>query len=232
MNILAFETSSFACSVALQNGDHVELRHEVVPMQQAQRILSTIKEVLDVCSLTVNDLDAVAYGNGPGSFTGIRIANTVAQGLGFAANLPLIQISSLAALAQTAFIEQQKTHLLVSLDARMDQVYWAQYQIDQSDSGSRASARDDGLAELIGKERLCVPGEVKIEKIAVDTKWFAVGDGWEKYGTELIESLGFQPEMLTSPLFPTAEAVLQLAIPKLNKKEWVEASAAIPAYLR
>lgn len=221
MKILAFETSSFACSVALQNDDHVELRHQIMPMQQAQRILSTIKEILEVCSLTVNDLDAVAYGNGPGSFTGIRIANTVAQGLGFAANLPIIQISSLAALAQTAFLEQQRTHLLVSLDARMDQVYWAQYQIEQ-----------DKLVQLVGKERLCAPNEVKIEGISVDTRWFAVGDGWEKYSTELIESLGFQPEILTSTLFPTAEAVLELAKPKFNKGEWVTAATAMPAYLR
>lgn len=219
--MLAFETSSFACSVALQNGDHIELRHEIIPMQQAQRILSMIKEVLEACSLTVNDLDAIAYGNGPGSFTGIRIANTVAQGLGFAANLPIIPISSLAALAQAAFFEQQQTHLLVSLDARMDQVYWARYQVDQN-----------SLAELVGKERLCAPGEVKIEKASMDIKWFAVGDGWEKYRAELIESIGFQPEILTSPLFPTAEAVLRLAKPKFNKGECVTAATAMPAYLR
>lgn len=221
VNILAFETSSFACSVALQNGDQIALRHQIAPMQQTQLILSMIQEVLHAQSLTLSDLDAVAYGCGPGSFTGIRIANTVAQGLGFAANLPLIQVSSLAALAQSAFIEYKWQNLLVAVDARMEQIYWASYQINQ-----------DGQAELIGKESVFAPNTVKIEKNLMDTEWFAVGDGWERYNAALLTGLNIEPVGTNASQLPNAQAVLELSKAKFDKKDWVEASLAAPAYLR
>src|SRR5690349_9145853 len=130
--ILAFDTSTSACTVALQNGDFVSVRHQLAPKQQAQLILPMINELLSSTSLTANELDAIAYGCGPGSFTGIRIASSVAQGIGFAINKPIIPVSSLAALAQTAFLEQQWTRLLVAVDARMGKIYWANYVINPS----------------------------------------------------------------------------------------------------
>src|SRR5690606_29845388 len=105
MKLLAIDTSAQACSIALQIDDEVKVWHEVVPMQQAQLILPRINQLLQESNLSLNQLDAVAFGCGPGSFTGVRIATSLAQGLGYALNIPLIPISSLAGLAQAAYAE-------------------------------------------------------------------------------------------------------------------------------
>ena len=127
MKILAIETSSHACSVALLNEDKVKISHIISPMQQAKLILPMIDELLKSSALTLNDLDAIAYGCGPGGFTGVRIAASVAQGLGFAVKLPIIPISSLAVMAEAAFLERQWRKLLVAVDARADQIYWIEH---------------------------------------------------------------------------------------------------------
>src|SRR5690348_12267838 len=129
MKLLALDTSSIACSVALLLDGDVHYLHKIAPMQQAKLILSMIEELLKTHSLKVNHLDAIAYGCGPGSFTGLRIACSVAQAFGLAADKPLIPISSLAALAQATYIEHQEKKVLAAIDARMDQIYWAAYEL-------------------------------------------------------------------------------------------------------
>ena len=121
MKILAFDTSSNACSVALLNGSAVHSSNKTLPMQQAKLILPMIHTLLDECSVGLEELDAIAFGCGPGSsFTGIRIATSVAQGLGFATQKRLISVSSLAALAQTAYLAHGKERVFVAVDARME----------------------------------------------------------------------------------------------------------------
>src|SRR5579871_1229278 len=105
--ILAFDTSSQVCSVALLNGETITSSYQIAPMQQAKLILPMIQKIIKAANITLDELDAIAYGCGPGSFTGMRVANSVAQGLGFAKHLPLIRISSLAILAQSALEEQK-----------------------------------------------------------------------------------------------------------------------------
>lgn len=218
MKLLAFDTSSAACSVAIQNNDQIKFLHQHAPMQQAKLILPMIKELLESCSLTLEQLDAIAYGCGPGSFTGIRIANSVAQAIGFAAQKPLIPVSSLAVLAQTALLEHQCSDLLVAVDARMEQVYWAVYEAGQ-----------DGHVALINQEILCHPKEVKVP----DKKHgCGVGDGWGIYAADLASSLGFKPDSIFASELPTAQALLQLAKIKFDKSQWIAAEQAIPVYLR
>jgi tRNA threonylcarbamoyladenosine biosynthesis protein TsaB len=218
VRLLAFDTSSPACSVALLDtakpaGEQILSLHKIMPMQQGKLILPMINTILSSSFLTLHDLDAIAYGRGPGSFTGIRIASSVAQGLGFATKFRLIPISSLAAIAQTAYLEQQWAYLLVALDARMGGVYWAQYKVNQL-----------GLVELIGREEVSAPETVGMPENT--NNWYGVGDGWEKY------NLGIQPKATNSKLLPTAQAILSLARVKFEQGEWVKANEAVPVYLR
>lgn len=215
MKMLAFDTSAGACSVALLNNDSVKTSHIIVPMQQAKLILPHIQTLLEQSGLTLKDLDAIAYGQGPGSFTGIRIAASVAQGLGYAAGLPIIPVSSLAVLAQTAFLEQQWDKCLVAVDARTEQVYWARYELNQS-----------GHMELNGEEVLSSPEAVHLPH---DTMWHGIGDGWGKYGEKWQSRLIKEPN---TTLLPHALALLALAKVKFNRSEWVAPVDAIPAYLR
>jgi len=218
MKILAFDTSTTACSVAIQNGNQIKCLDRVAPMQQAKLILPMINELLEASSLTLAHLDAIAYGCGPGSFTGIRIASSVAQGIGFATQKPIIKVSSLAALAQAAFLEQHCTKMLVAVDARMDQIYWASYEV-----------RNKGSVELVNQEWLCRPENVCIPEM---NDWCGVGDGWGIYAQALTSRSGFTLQSIYSSQLPSAQAILQLARVKYDKNEWITASEAIPVYLR
>lgn len=218
MKLLAFDTSSAVCSVALLHGDEEKVLYKSAVMQQARVILPMIQELLGSSSLKLTDLDAITYGCGPGSFTGIRIASSVAQGLGFAAKLPVIRISSLAAIAQAAFLEQQWSNLLIALDARMDQIYWAIYKMNKH-----------GCAELIGQEQLCDPAGINIPG---NSNYYGIGDGWEKHREKIEMCLGFKLQVAKSSRFPLAQAILRLAKAKFDKGDWVAASEAIPVYLR
>lgn len=229
MKLLAFDTSSSACSVAVQHTDDVlsvakiASLHRILPLKQAQHIIPMIKEVLEMSSLSIQDLTGIAYGCGPGSFTGIRIASCVAQGIGFAANLPLVPISSLAAIAQTALETLQWLKVLVVVDARMDQVYWACYEVDES-----------GLMQLVGSERVSLPEEIRIPAHwqTVEARWCAVGDGWQKYEQKMVSALEQQPWQVAANLLPAAASMLPMATLKFTRGECVKAAFAHSVYLR
>jgi tRNA threonylcarbamoyladenosine biosynthesis protein TsaB len=218
MKLLAFDTSSSACSVAIQNGARTEVLHHIAPMQQAKLILPMIHQILDSASLTLGALDAIIYGCGPGSFTGVRIATSVAQGLSFAADKPVIPVSSMAAIAQSAFQEHQCTKQMVAIDARMGQVYWALYKTSQNDN-----------VELIGQEIVCHPNELSMPE---DHGWSAIGDGWDTYKQSLEIRLGHKPKIIYQSQLPSALALLHLGRAKFQRGEWVTASKAVPVYLR
>ncbi|EKD70597.1 MAG: hypothetical protein ACD_46C00484G0015 [uncultured bacterium] len=223
MKILAFDTSSTACSVALlikdPNGhDVINFTHQVAPMQQAKQILPAINQLLAEQGIALSQLDAIAYGAGPGSFTGIRIAASVAQGLGFSADIPVISISSLAAMAQAAYLEHQAEHIFVALDARQKQIYWAYYQATQT-----------GLVELIGTEQICFPNQIPR---ASSTEGYGVGDAWVNYQDDLLQALGLTSCKINISQLPTAQALLSLAKKKYEKSEFISVNNAIPVYLR
>ncbi len=210
MKILALETSSSACSVALALEDEIRLDHQIAPMQQTKIILNSVDQLLKKASLTLTDLDAIAFGSGPGSFTGVRIATSVAQGLGFAAGLPLIAISSLAALAQTAFDTLGWKKIIVMTDARIGEVYYGVYEVNQH-----------GLVQLKNKELLSTPAKLEFP----DTKdWYGVGNGWEVYQEQIL----YSPVKLDTTCLATAAAIARLA----QKGELKSASEVEPVYLR
>lgn len=221
MRILAFDTSSAACSIGLLNGEEANVQHRIEPRKQAQQILPMIRDLLNLHSLSFNQLDAVAYGCGPGSFTGIRIASSVAQAIGFASDLPIIRLSSLAVLAQAAYMEHGWTNLLTSIDARMGQIYWASYQTNQQ-----------GLVELVGHEDVYHPENIENNTGVLTSDWSGVGDGWDKYEEKLIKHLGFRPKAINSAQLPNAGALLRLARIKFEHKEWLNPTQALPIYLR
>ncbi len=129
MKLLTLDTSSDACSCALQIDDQILSFEEIAPRRHADLILEMIDRLFVESGVSPNELDAVAFACGPGSFTGIRIATGVTQGIAFGLQIPVIPISTLAVLAQGAFHKNpQCNHALVAIDARMSEVYWAEYQ--------------------------------------------------------------------------------------------------------
>ncbi|MFL2546342.1 MAG: tRNA (adenosine(37)-N6)-threonylcarbamoyltransferase complex dimerization subunit type 1 TsaB [Candidatus Rariloculaceae bacterium] len=216
MNLLAIETSSDVGTVALESDDGLRQERIETPREQTAKILPLIDELIDSAELTLTRLDAIAFGRGPGSFTGIRVAAAVAQGLGLSANLPLLPISSLAAVAQGAWRTQGQEHSLVCFDARMGEVFWAPFQIR------------GGLPELIGEERLSEPDAVCWPD---SQAWGAVGSGFDTYAARLAGQLE-QATSVRGAVSPEAADLLPLARSQLKSGNSVPAPAAAPVYLR
>ena len=131
MRILAIDTATEACSAALWNDGTLSAHFEICPREHTQRILPLVQEVLAESGTTLTELDALAFGRGPGSFTGVRIGIGIAQGLALGAELPMIGVSTLATMAQGAWRKTGATRVLAAIDARMGEVYWAEYQRDE-----------------------------------------------------------------------------------------------------
>lgn len=217
--ILALDTATESCSAALQNLQQIDARFEIAPRDHTQRILPLVQELLQAQQLDLTALDVLAFGRGPGSFTGVRIGIGIAQGLALGANLPMIGVSSLATMAQGAWRLTGATRVLAAIDARMGELYWAEYQRDEN-------------GEWLGAEtEAVIKPEVAQERIAaLSGEWTAVGTGWQAY-----------PHLLTSPgaqliasevLLPAAEDMLPLALSAWQRDEAVAVENAEPVYLR
>lgn len=148
--LLALDTATEACSVALLHDGKVTSHYEVIPRMHAQKLLPMIKQLLADSGVALNTLDAIAFGRGPGAFTGVRIAIGVVQGLAFALERPVLPVSNLAALAQGALREHGVQQVAAAIDARMDEVYWGCYQ---------ATA---GEMRLVGREAVLPPEQVAL----------------------------------------------------------------------
>jgi tRNA threonylcarbamoyladenosine biosynthesis protein TsaB len=214
MKIVAIDTSSIACSVAILLDGDIKSIDRKLPLQQAQSILPMIDELLTQYKVDLKQLDALAFGCGPGSFTGVRIATSVIQGLGFALNLPIIPISSLAALAQATYQNLGWKKLLVGVDARIQEVYWGEYMVNA-----------EGMMILVNKERVVKPSELVFPD---SNDWYGVGDAWEMYRNQI----NYHPLAIDSTRLPMASGILQLACVKYLRQEWVSAADALPVYLR
>ena len=213
MILLAFDTSSRGLSVGLLLDKSFTLFHEIAPMQQAKRILYLIDKCLSENNLSINQIDAIAFGRGPGSFTGVRIAISVAQGLGFAAQKPLIPISTLQATALAAYQNLNWKRMVVAEDARMNEVYWAAYEVISHNE-----------VKLIGQENLTPADKMKLP----DSTFAGVGGAWDVYQT----SIGIKPALLHTNDLSLAKALLVLGENKFNSGEIVKPIDALPHYLR
>lgn len=213
--LLAFDTSTEACSVALLHQGRVLVRHEVIPRMHAQRLLPMIRELVDEAGIALSALDAIAFGRGPGAFTGVRIAIGVVQGLGFALERPVLPVSDLAVLAQRAHREFGAIQVAAAIDARMDEVYWGCYTLEQ------------GEMRLLGSEAVLAPEAVALPRSAAGD-WFAAGTGWGTHAARL----PIQPAGMAAELLPHAEDLLALARFSWARGEAVAADQAQPVYLR
>lgn len=218
MKILALETATHACSVALRIDGVTQQRHAIAPREHAQRVLPDVHDLLTEAGITLNQLDAIAVGRGPGSFTGVRIAIGIAQGLAFGAELPLVPVSSLAALAQTAADECAAEHVIAAFDARMQELYCACY-VRQS----------HGLVELMGEEQVAAAADVPLPS---QGQWLAAGDGWENYDDILQARCSATLTAIHPNTMPQAQAVTKLAEAALHNGGGLPPAQVLPVYLR
>ncbi len=216
MKLLAIETATEACSAALSIDGQIEQRYKVAPQEHGKLILAMVDELMADAQLSVGQLDAVAFGRGPGSFIGVRIAAGVTQGIAFAAGLPVVPVSTLATIAQGT----QFDHLLVAIDARMGEIYWGQY-VRSSSSGIMQAQEPDALVSPMD---LVIPD--------TQHEWVGVGTGWESYRESLLERLR-SVDKIDENHYPAAKYTAILAEHKYRLgEEVVSAEQAIPVYLR
>ena len=219
--LLAIETSGEACSVALHLDGETRERHELAPMRHAELLLPSIRWLLEESGVSLNHLDAIVFGRGPGSFTSLRIGIGVVQGLAWGADLPVVPLSSLATVAQQAQASTwgriaPGSEILVAVDAKMQEVF----------HGSFVAAAD-GIVVARGEEYVSAP-----EKLALaDGAWtFGAGNGFARYpalaerGREFLE---IRPEIV-----PRADALIPLAQHWLRTHQALPAEAAQPVYVR
>ena len=213
MRFAAIETSGDWCSVALWRDGEIASLERRAPNRHSELALPMLEKLLADAGLIANQLDGVAFGAGPGSFTGLRIACGLAQGLAFARDLPVIAVSSFEAIAQ----ESGEARVVACIDARMREVYY--------------SALERQAGAHLSPWREVVPGRCVAPQEAAPPP----GEGWAGCGS------GFQayPEFLSGKILrkkpevhPTAFAVAQLAAPRLAAGEGIDAALAAPVYLR
>lgn len=218
MNLLALDTSTDACSVALDIDGQMFTRFELAPRRHAEIILPMIEQLLNEAELRVKQLDAIAFGRGPGAFTGLRIACGVTQGIAFAADLPVVPVSTLAALAQGGYRATAHEKVIAAIDARMGEVYWGLFQLTQ-----------EGLMQTVSEERVSALGDLKLPQ--GDDLWVGIGSGW---GTAAAPAAQIQPRLcdVKPQLLPDARDILSLAKPAYLQGAYVSAFQAIPVYLR
>ncbi len=216
MRLLAIDTSSDACSVALQVGAETIDRHVVEPRAHTKILIPMIEELLGDAEVTLAELDAVVVGNGPGSFIGMRIGASVAQGICHGAGLQIVPVSSLAAIAAEVIEEHGAENILVAQDARMHQVYLGRFHADAA--RLPVAAEDE---KICGIGPLMVPGG----------NYAAAGAGWDKY-PDLLARNSHSIAVTTGVIYPRARYLLQLGARSKQAGRAIAPGALVPAYIR
>jgi tRNA threonylcarbamoyladenosine biosynthesis protein TsaB len=215
MKLLAFETATEACSVALYVDGQVRERFEIAPRRHAELSLPWAEELLADAGIARSQLDAIALGRGPGAFTGVRLAIAIAQGIALALDRPLVPVSTLQVLALRA--PAGADQVLSSIDARMGEVYAAR------------QVRVDGQWQLQGEEIVCAPEAVVLPE---GSRWFGVGTGFGAADGLLATRLADQLDGVDAQALPRASDLLTLAVPAFARGEGVAPERVEPAYLR
>ena len=225
VTLLALDTATEACSVALLRGGEKTHLVQFAQREHTKHILPMVDEILAQAGITLHQVDALVFGRGPGSFTGVRIGAGIAQGLAFGAALPVIPVSNLAAMAQAAYVQYQAENVLTAIDARMNEVYFAQWQAQKvrSDFGEFLDWQP------IIDEQVCCPSKA-IEQVAQQHHEKAVlaGTGWAAYPELNEANLGKATEIT----LPSALYMLDLALPKWFAGETISPLEIEPIYLR
>jgi tRNA threonylcarbamoyladenosine biosynthesis protein TsaB len=211
VKILAIDTATERCSVALRIDGHVLVRTVDTPRGHAELVLPMVQTVLSEAGIALGAVDAIAYGRGPGAFTGVRIAIGVVQGLAYGADLPTVGISDLAAVAQQ--FAEPGARLLVCMDARMQEVYWGRFEV-----------HDSGCVAPTSQERVDRPNAVSAEAASV-----GVGTGFRAYPAlaELLPGGRIEADAL-----PCAREIALLGEAEFRAGRTQPAELAQPVYLR
>ena len=217
MKILAIDTSTEACSAALSVGDQVISRYELAPRKHTQLILPMIDDLMKEADLSATQLDGLAFGRGPGAFTGVRIATGVIQGIAFGADLPVAPVSSLAALAQGCWRDHKVEKVISAIDARMKEVYWGHFLLE---NGLMISSIEEGV---------CAADQLPLPE---GGDWHGAGTGWESYADQLDSRLAGKVSGTSPQACPHAIDIIDLARPIFDQGKAVSAEEVSPVYLR
>ncbi len=220
MKLLSIDTSSLACTVAVEVDGNIQERHEEQAREHTRLLVPMIREVLAAAAVAVDDLDAVVLGNGPGSFIGMRIAASVAQGLAHGAGLPIVPVSSLAAVAAQVFDESDAEEVVVAQDAHMNEVYLGAYRRGHG-----------GLPTAIFDERLQSQTAIEGLDEALAGRRVAAGFGWQRYPALLAANEGLIGNA-SAVLHPHARYLLPLGRAALAEGRSIAPKDLVPAYLR
>lgn len=215
MNLLAIDTATDACSVAVCTDDHDYVRHVLEPRRHADIVFTLIDDALAEAALTLESIEAVAFGRGPGSFTGVRIAASVTQGICLARDIPAVGVSSLEALARAARRGDAQARILAGLDARRGEIYLAAYAFEGDDT------------HAVVADSLLAPGAVMPPD---DGEWICAGNAWRVYEAQLNDRVRALPRSTVE--HPSAPHLGAIARRRLATGECGNTAVALPVYLR
>lgn len=215
---LALDTATEACSVALGVGDAVHERWIEAPREHGDRVLVMIEALLAEAGIRRSAIDLIAFGRGPGAFTGVRIAVGLVQGIAGGLDRPVVPVSTLAGIAQGVHRRTGHERVAAAIDARMGEVYWGPYAISTN-----------GVMEAVVEECVAPPGAVPIPS---GDGWAGAGTGWARYPDELAARLGGALRTDLGRALPAARDMLPLADAAVAAGQAVGAAEALPVYLR
>ena len=217
MKLLAIETATESCSAALLIDHDLITVSEIAPRRHNEIILPMCEQVLSQGQIELSQLDTIAFGRGPGAFTGLRLAASVTQGIALAHDLPVVPVSSLAAMAQAASETRQAKQVLSCIDARMQEVYVGLFQLNK-----------DNIMEAVVEETVIKPELIQIN---ISDECVGIGSGWESYAQVLIERLAKEISFEANA-YPQAEYVAKIGKYHYLLGNTVSAIEALPVYLR
>ncbi|HEA17898.1 MAG: tRNA (adenosine(37)-N6)-threonylcarbamoyltransferase complex dimerization subunit type 1 TsaB [Pseudoalteromonas prydzensis] len=215
INILAFDASTEALSLVLNYNGQLFHHFEECPQQHSQKILPLVDALLAKANCKLTDLDVIGFGQGPGSFTGVRISVAIAQGLAYACKLPLVGVSTLQMMAQQAYQQTGETSVFSAIDARMGEIYFAHYTLN-----------DIGIMTLQGEEQVLKPALLTL----ADKQGIAVGTGWQTYPEALVDNP--QIAINNDIILPDAGFMLATISDDFSAQRTVSAAQAQPKYVR
>jgi len=215
--MLAVETSTEACSAALYIDGEIEERYELAPREHTKLILPMIDSLMAEAELKPQQLDGLAFSRGPGSFTGVRISTGIIQGIALGAELPVVPVSTLAAMAHHYLKGSSSDCAFTAMDARMGEIFWGVYQKNQQ-----------GYAELIGEEAVTLAENI----IFPQQQGMGIGSGWGVYPEQLSNCVGDLLQGIEADLLPRASAIVDLGVIGFKNDQAVVVEKAMPVYLR
>lgn len=217
LTILSLDTCTESCSASLMVNGKVFSELAIVPREHSQRILPMVDNVLTMANIKLADVDLIAYGRGPGSFTGIRICTSMTQGLSLGQGIPVIGLSTLQTMAQAVYDDQGAEQIITAIDARMGEVYWGQFSVI------------DGIAQLVGTESVIAPDLVQLT-LETHSEIVATGTGFDAY-PQLLE-LSSQIVAADNIKFPDAKSMLILAKQGYSQGLATSVDELAPVYVR